>query len=238
MLLDCEEQRPGEDEVAVATRLIKRVLKKYPRAFEVVIADGLYARANFFNIVLEAGKDIIAVLKDDRRDLLQDALSLFSVEGSVIMKCGNTSKECWDIEGFNTWTQIDKKVRVVKSNETTEVKRQKTGKVEQINSFWVWVSTLSKERAGTETIIDFGHGRWRIENNGFNEMVNEWKGDHVYKHESRAIEAFYLLTMLAYDLFHAFISRNIKPVLRCRQSIRYWACIIAAEFYSNIVEYG
>src|SRR3989338_859441 len=46
--LDMEPQRPGEDEVAAATRLFQRLVVKLPRAFEVVAADALYARAGFF----------------------------------------------------------------------------------------------------------------------------------------------------------------------------------------------
>jgi hypothetical protein len=34
LLLDAEPIKPGEDELAAATRLLKRVLKHYPRAFE------------------------------------------------------------------------------------------------------------------------------------------------------------------------------------------------------------
>jgi hypothetical protein len=44
LLLDCEMQRPGEDEIACAIRLLERVLRQYPRAFDVVVADGLYLR--------------------------------------------------------------------------------------------------------------------------------------------------------------------------------------------------
>ena len=48
LLLDEEEQRKGEDEVAAAARLLKRILGIYYRAFEVVLTDGLYLRAPFF----------------------------------------------------------------------------------------------------------------------------------------------------------------------------------------------
>ena len=36
------------DEVAAAIRLLERVCKAYPRAFDVVLGDALYARADFF----------------------------------------------------------------------------------------------------------------------------------------------------------------------------------------------
>jgi len=59
--IDMEPQKPGEDEVATAARLLERVLKNYPRAFDVILADGLYVRAGFFRLALDHGKDVIAV---------------------------------------------------------------------------------------------------------------------------------------------------------------------------------
>ena len=44
-LLDAEPLHAGEDEVAAALRLLERVVQAYPRAFDVVAGDGLYARA-------------------------------------------------------------------------------------------------------------------------------------------------------------------------------------------------
>ena len=58
LLLDAEPQRPGEDEVATALRLLERVLVDYPRAFDLVLADALYAKAPFFNFLLAAGTSV------------------------------------------------------------------------------------------------------------------------------------------------------------------------------------
>jgi hypothetical protein len=47
--LDHEPQLPHEDEVATAMRLLERVLALYPRAFDLVLTDALYAQASLFN---------------------------------------------------------------------------------------------------------------------------------------------------------------------------------------------
>jgi hypothetical protein len=73
-LLDSEPQLPGEDEIACALRLLERVLKLYPRAFDVVLGDGLYTDPRLYNFVLSHGKDAMTVLKDDRRDLIVGVL--------------------------------------------------------------------------------------------------------------------------------------------------------------------
>ncbi|MFH1093654.1 MAG: hypothetical protein V1739_05825, partial [Candidatus Omnitrophota bacterium] len=71
----------------------------------------------------------------------------------------------------------------------------------------------------------------KIENNGFNELVNYWHADHVYCHNPAAIEAFGLLTILAYILFHAFINRNLKAVSRHKYTKKHLALMITAEIY-------
>lgn len=234
LLLDLEMQRPGEDEVAAATRLLKRLFHDYPRAFNLVIADGLYARAPFFKLVADHGKHAIAVLKDDRRDLFQDAMGLFKQEAPVVFeRDGGVLCKCWDIEGFTSWSQLGLPVRVVWSSETKTVKSQMTGQKETRTSDWVWVTTLPKAQVDTKPFVTFSHKRWDIENKAFNELVNDWHADHVYKHTPTAIAACWLLTMLAYNLFEAFIGLNLKAVVRKGHTKEYFACLIAAELYGQ-----
>ena len=52
LLLDHEPQRPGEDEVETGLHSVARVIPAYPRAFDLVLADTLYAEAPFFNFLL------------------------------------------------------------------------------------------------------------------------------------------------------------------------------------------
>ena len=234
--LDMEPQRPGEDEVAAAERLLKRVLKNYPRAFSLILADGLYVRAGFFQLALDHSKDVIAVLKDERRDLLKDARGVFELEKSTIYESGKVKRECWDVEHFTSWPQLGGEVRVVRSLEASYVKRQRTKKIEKKVSDWVWVSTISKQRLATENFVNFGHGRWKIENTGFNELVNYWHANHVYRHEPAAIEAFGLLTIIAFILFHAFIGLNLKPEVRYKYSKMHWVRIITAELFKEATD--
>ncbi len=234
LLLDLELQLPGEDEVAAATRLLQRIFLNYPRAFDVVVADGLYARAPFFKTVIAHGKHVIAVLKDDRRDLLQDAMGIFHQEQPVVFQNDGVTRQCWDIEGFNSWTSFGQQARVVRSVETTTVCRQRTGEKEDCISEWMWVTTLPKQIVSTETFLRIGHGRWDIENKAFNELTTYWHANHVYKHTVGAIEAFWLITMLAYNLFHAFITLNLKPDIRRLYTKLHLARAVTAELYGYL----
>jgi hypothetical protein len=234
LMLDAEPQRPREDEVAAALRLLDRVVKAYPRAFDVVAADGLYAVAPVFNHIVDKGKDAIAVLKDDRRDLYEDALSLMERMRPTILWEGGCRLECWDIEGFTSWPQVRHPVRVVRTAETRTVTRQLDKKRERLEAGWMWVTTLSQKRASTRAVVRIGHSRWTIENQGFNEMVNRWHADHVYKHEPTAMLVFWLLAMLCLNVFLAFYRRNLKPALRRFASMLHIARQIAGELYFRI----
>jgi hypothetical protein len=97
----------------------------------------------------------------------------------------------------------------------------------------MWVTTLPAARASTALVVHLGHARWDIENYGFNELVNSWHADHIYRHDPHAIEAFTLLAFLAYNLFHAFLARNIKPQLRCTKTESFWAQLITAQIYTE-----
>ena len=235
MVLDIEPLAPGEDEVAAALRLLDRVRAAYPRAFDVVIGDALYADSRFFNWALDHGKDALAVLKDDRRDLSQDARSLFERTVPVTLPGGPRHRVCWDIEGFTTWPQVCQPVRVVRSLEKQSVRRQLDGQLEERTSEWMWVTTLSQARASTAAVVHLGHTRWSIENQDFNETVNRWYADHVYKHEPTAMVAFWLLVTVCLNLFLAFYRRNLKPALRRAASMLHIARLIASELYAGMI---
>jgi hypothetical protein len=85
----------------------------------------------------------------------------------------------------------------------------------------------------TVSVVHWGHACWDIENQGFNELVNGWYADHVYKHEPHALEAFLLSLFLAYNLFHGWLTRNLYPALQCGKTQGFWAWRIAAGLYTD-----
>jgi len=64
----------------------------------------------------------------------------------------------------------------------------------------------------------------------FNELSNQWHGDHACRYNAHALIACTLLLFIAYNLFHAFLDRNLKPQARDGRSEKYWADLIAADF--------
>lgn len=232
LLLDAELVKKGEDEVGAAKRMLERVLDRFPRSFDILTGDALYAQSPVLRLLRRHGKEAIAVLKDEHRDLLVDAEALFRQQPPQTVQKGQTTFQQWDVEGFTSWTGLDHPVRVVRSLESTPV-RQRVGKKWipslQVHN-WTWVTTLSQKQVPTASVVRFGHARWQIENQGFNEIVNAWHADHSFHHHPNSIVAVWLILFIAHAVFHCFVSRNLKPQLRQNHPIIFWARQIAACF--------
>lgn len=174
------------------------------------------------------------VLKDPRRDLYQDAFGLFQL---VAPKPGQfRSRDCqWqDVEDLRSWPQVQAPVRVVRSQECYSQRCQLTQQRVTLSTEWIWVTTLAAIQASTALVVQLGHQRWDIENYGFNEIVTRWNCDHVYRHQPNAMVAFLLTAFLAYNLFHAFLLRNLKPPPRHGKTEVFWARVMAAELYTSV----
>lgn len=221
ILIDAELQQPGEGEQSAAKRLYKRVVENFPRAFDVVLGDALYCNAPFINAVLKSGKDFIVVLKDERRAVLKDAQWHFErLEPVCILQDGKTRRECRQVDE-QCMEGVDQGIRVVQSLESTM----------DVKSEWVWVTTLKEIQANAATVVALGHSRWKIENEGFNELTNRWQSDHVYKHHPQAILNFQLVCMLAHNIFLCFFQRDLKPALKQKVTMSHIARMISAEIY-------
>lgn len=233
LLLDAEPIGPGEGELTAAVRLLDRVLQQYPRAFDVLLGDGLYANSTFFNYVVSRGKDALAVLKDETRDLWRDAQSLFAEMEPTSLRRGRWEARCRDLEGFTTWPQVRGTVRVVQSEEQTIIRRQLDGREELTEARWAWVTTLPQARVPTRAVLELGHRRWAIENEGFNELATRQHADHVYRHHEQAMLVLLLVAMVCCNVFVAFYRRDLKPALRDRVSMLHVSRLVSSELYQN-----
>lgn len=228
-LVDMEEQCPGEGELTVAKRLYERVVRNYPRAFDVVLGDALYTNAPFINMILDSGKHIITVLKNERTNIYQQADFAFAnCEPSVSFRNGSKSYTCWD-EGDFRMPDVSENLRIVKSEESTTFKAQLDSSLHVRTNTWMWVTSLPSIRAGTRAVHALGHSRWSIENEGFNELSNRWHCDHIYKHTPGAIRNFLLLCMIACNIFRCFYHRALKPALQKALTESLLALKVAAD---------
>jgi len=217
-ILDIEPILPGEGEISSSYRLLSRVCKNYPKAFKIVIGDGLYLKETVFNLLKSHHKHAIAVLKEERRQLFEEANSLSLLVEPKTYKQGKTYYRVWDHTISGSWDGYGKKVRVIVSEEATPKRvHSKDGKsfenrVDRAN--WMWVTNLpcpeTEDTDDLKNTVRICHSRWQIENQCFNETVNTWNADHVYRHSANAIIVFLLLLFTCVNIFNIFRIRNIK----------------------------
>jgi len=104
-------------------------------------------------------------------------------------------------------------VKVIKSEETKYVRHhcQELGKweIQEEKADWLWVTNLPPV-VSLKNAVSICHCRWQIENKCFNEIVNIWNADHVYRHSQNAISAFILFLFIVLNIFNIFFARNIR----------------------------
>lgn len=217
LTLDYEPVLPGEDEVAAAIRIVRRIRQRYPRFIDILTVDAAYLEAPFTLATLEEGLEVVTVLKQENRDLYQDVQGLLknAPAPKVITELGKTIRQ-WDFENLTSWPQMGRGVRVLCHREET-TRRIRVGgewKEETITADWWWMTTLSVAQACADWIAEAGHARWDEENRGFNELSAHWAMDHCFHHEPNTILAILLILALAFGLTTLFFDRNLKPQAR------------------------
>ena len=215
-ILDLEPVGPGEGEVTAARRLLRRILRQHSRLIDVISADALYLEAPFLKQVLDAGKHIVIVMKQERRDLFQDAERLRSLVAPQLLVDGPRTTRLWDIPNLSSFTTLDRTVRVVWAEEQTRKRKIVGGKLTDIleEKTWIWVTDLPSATVPPTKIQRWGHDRWDLENRGFNELATLWHMDHYFIHDITAIEVLLLTLAIAFVTTYLFFERNLKTHAR------------------------
>ena len=233
--LDAEPVQPGDDEVASAMRLLARVLANHPRCFDVLTCDAIYLRPSMLDMVLAAGKHLVATLKDNQPGLLAEARVLLPGELPVLLELsavpGKSDRRAQlrQADGFTTDT-ISTPLRIVHSHETG-IRHERIAGDSLETAYatdWYWATTMPSALNGAAVVHDFGHGRWRIENEAFNELVTRWHSRHVFHNDGNSILVLWLMMFIAHAVFHCFL-RNMQPALRLAHTAVHFAELIAAD---------
>ncbi len=208
VILDVEPMRPGEEECAAALRLLGRMREKYgPRFFDLVVVDAWYTNGPFLKAVVEMGWPVIAVLKQDRYDIYQEALALTKGQPPTeTVERDGRNVEIWNLSQMTFSDSYTEPVRVVRVRETYR-QRQRIGGAwvtEEKEQNWIWVVAGDLDGYAGSVIRDWGHLRWKIENNAFNELTQAWHLTHCAHHHPVALQVLLWIKLIAFTLFHAF----------------------------------
>jgi hypothetical protein len=212
VILDTEPMRQGEEECATALRLLRRMREKYgPRFFDVVVVDAWYTNGPFLKTVAEElGWPVVAVLKQERRDIYKEALALTQGKPTQVVQRGEGPNprqvEIWDVRQLRFSDTYTDPVRVVRVRErwTERTRQGKEWKAVEKEQTWIWVVAGKLDGYDGAAVRDFGHLRWKIENNAFCELTQHWHLTHVAHHKPVAVLALLWMKIIAFTLFHAF----------------------------------
>jgi hypothetical protein len=209
VILDFEPMRPGEEECAAALRLLRRMRQKYgPRFFDLIVVDSWSTNGPFLKtVVAELGWPVIAVLKQERYEIYQEALALTRAEKPTQqVERDGRQIEIWDVPSLRLSDTYTEPVRVVRVRERW-TERQRVGAKwvpQEKEQNWIWVVAGNLDGYGGAVIRDLGHLRWKIENNAFGELTQHWHLTHCAHHHPVAVVALLWIKLIAFTLFHAF----------------------------------
>jgi hypothetical protein len=188
--LALEWLRPGEGEDTAALRLLRNLPERYgSRFFDILLLDALYAQAPVFKLAAEAGWDVVVSLKQNHRELYQSAVALFArrpADCHLTERSGGKSYQIqiWDTDGLPFSVDHPQPVRVVRSEESLTQNHYRRGKLtpETTEHEWLWITTLDPPAFPATLVRRLGHDRWKLENNGWNDLTQNWAFKHGFLH--------------------------------------------------------
>jgi len=208
VVLDFEPMRPGEEECAAALRRLRRLRSTYgPRFFDVVVVDSWYANGPFLKTVVEElGWPVIAVLKQERFGVHQEALALSREKPGQVVERDGRRVAVWDVRSLRFSDSYQTPVRVVRVRETWTQRTQQGQEWVQVQKEQNWLWVVAGDLGGYDgaVIRDLGHSRWKIENHAFGQLTQHWHLTHCSHHHPVAVMALLWIKLLAFTLFHAF----------------------------------
>lgn len=201
-----EDVSKQDCEINAAKRLLERIKKEYPRLPVCIQGDALYETEPFMRLCREYHWEYLFTQKDTRQKKLN--------EGFEWIKSGETSacqtglcKEKGTAFFANHVEEVAGKTETMNVFEYEYEKQEKDGKKKRIR--FQWVSSIKVTRRNLEEMIAAGRGRWKIENEGFNNQKHGiYRIEHLNSRNSNAMKNHYLLTQISDILMQLYLAWN------------------------------
>jgi hypothetical protein len=192
-VLAVEWLQPGESEDAAALRLLDKLPAAYgSRFFDILLLDALYAQAPVLQCAAQHGWDLVISLKRNRPELYASAIRLFArrppdLEFTETLRGKTYQGQIWDTPGLPLSAADSPLVRVVRSEEKLTENHYRPGQLqpETTEHEWMWFTTLETQTFAPRVVRDLGHDRWKQENNGWNDLTQNWSLKHGFLHACR-----------------------------------------------------
>ena len=193
-----------EGELTGGKRLLDRLHGQYGHFADIIVTDALYMKAPWIKAVLDIQMDAVIRVKEERLNIVKDALGLFkSRKADKEWEVNKNFKvKVWDEDSFEI-NGLDRSLRFLRFVEYIT----KDGKTEE-KEMWV-VTTLSKSTP-PEIIWRIMHKRWDIEENGFHTLKTYFHADHCFVHSPVGIEAVFMFMLIAFNLSEMFMFKCLR----------------------------
>jgi hypothetical protein len=76
------------------------------------------------------------------------------------------------------------------------------------------------------------HLKWGIENNGFKDLKDNWHLEHNFHHHPVATWVIVLVMIIAYNLFYAYVYRNLKTYRLYHLTIQHVVDELKSSYFS------
>lgn len=179
-----------EFEPNVGIKLIKKLKHVYGNGIDVIVGDAIYLRECVIKTLAEEGYHGVFRLKDNNKMLLENSKGLFKISKEKEYKTKEKRikylSDKFEYYGFT--------VKVIKYEE-----QDKKGRKQEI---YVVCTDINMNEKTINKII---HARWDIENDGFNELKNQWNMKHCYIANENAIDVILQTIVMSYNLWELYI---------------------------------
>lgn len=191
-------------EITAAKRLLKRLAKDYPRLPICIQGDNLYAVEPIMKICRQKKWKYIFTHKSTRQKLLDESYEWIR-KGNGSTHLSRIGKEKGDGEYVNHVEETAGKEETANLFSYT-YESETAGK--KIKTFR-WITNIELTEKNLEEIINAARGRWKIENEGFNNQKNGiYAIEHLNSRNSNAMKNHYLLTQVADIIMQIYLAWN------------------------------
>lgn len=229
---ESEDVEKNDCEINAAKRLLERLCKDYPKLPVCIQGDALYAAEPIMEICNRNGWKYILTQKETRQKVLAESYG-------------------WIQEGG--WAKLIEKIGKEKGNgEYINHVEEVAGKKETANMYRYWYETIGEDGTeeahefqwitnieltdrNLEEMIEAGRGRWKIENEGFNNQKNGiYDIEHLNSRDSNAMKNHYLITQIADIVMQLYLAWS--PLIKeIKQSIKNTSSRLLERFRSQTV---
>ena len=220
---ESEDADKQDCETNAAKRLLSRLKKEYPRLPVCIQADNLYETQPMMEICRKNGYQYIFTHKGTRQRNLDESYELFK-EGVEYTEVTRIGKEK-GVAGYVNYVE-----ETVEKTERANIFEYRYERTEGKTVKFRWLTSVEISKKNLEELIEVARGRWKIENEGFNNQKNGiYDIEHLNSRDSNALKNHYLLTQISDIIMQIYLAWN--PYFReIKQSIKNTSSTLLESF--------